>query len=173
MSIRQGRPEDYSKGPYLIVLDVAPCARSHPFHPPHHPSLPPRHRMAKPDQRVLTRVCFALFLVALRFLRPVSSSSSFPIPKKHVWLMQPFSVCSPICSRCRAFRAASDSFSRKLCNAFYLFTKANTHLRRMSAADTRSHLVAAIETRKREKVLQAGRIAALKRNATIPLMEFL
>ena len=25
MSIRQGRPEDYSKGPYLIVLDVAPC----------------------------------------------------------------------------------------------------------------------------------------------------
>lgn len=26
MSIRQGRPEDYSKGPYLIVLDVAPCS---------------------------------------------------------------------------------------------------------------------------------------------------
>lgn len=31
MSIRQGRPEDYSKGSYLIVLDVAPCPAFSPF----------------------------------------------------------------------------------------------------------------------------------------------
>lgn len=43
MSIRQGRPEDYSKGPYLIVLDVAPCSLTFALQsPPPGASLPYR-----------------------------------------------------------------------------------------------------------------------------------
>lgn len=195
MSIRQGRPEDYSKGPYLIVLDVAPCPLTSllclsnpreslplPYPSTCRSSFAPLLSFLVIAGRVCSRFetsrrelipsCAFLFFVSI-----VSSfflfffSFSFPpsppcccciiisyatrdyenrgdrvpplvgrnstLPREIFETEEPFLSllrfeCSPRggCVSKRILDARLSLFlsSRQLCNAFYLFTKANTHL---------------------------------------------
>lgn len=192
MSIRQGRPEDYSKGPYLIVLDVAPCpltslsllqppAESLPLPYPSVPALPryyllpfPRHSWTSLlpirnfEKRInsilrvsnsivpfflfrFTRICHlflssssSLLLLSYparrentRIVFPLRGTEFHPSERNFrdggaLSFSPPFRVLSTRRMRFQAYsRCSSLSLSlssRQLCNAFYLFTKANTHL---------------------------------------------
>lgn len=194
MSIRQGRPEDYSKGPYLIVLDVAPCPLTSllclsnpreslplPYPSTCRSSFAPLLSFLVIAGRVCSRFetsrrelipsCafpiqsfllffFFSFLFPFLLLLPVAAVLSYPTRRETTRIEEiafpsprgtefhpsernfrdgralsfspPFRVLSTRRMRFQAYsRCSSLSLplsSRQLCNAFYLFTKANTHL---------------------------------------------
>lgn len=190
MSIRQGRPEDYSKGPYLIVLDVAPCPLTSllclsnpreslplPYPSTCRSSFAPLLSFLVIAGRVCSRFetsrrelipsCafpiqsfllffFFSFLFPFLLLLPVAAVLSYPTLRESrrsrspprgtefhpsernfrdgraLSFSPPFRVLSTRRMRFQAYsRCSSLSLplsSRQLCNAFYLFTKANTHL---------------------------------------------
>lgn len=115
MSIRQGRPEDYSKGPYLIVLDVAPCPAFSA--PPFRPPIPLEFCVeVKLDKWMLILNINHLLGLIINLTSDSKQTfhlCSFPVSRLHFTFSPPLSLSL-----------------RKLCNAFYLFTKANTHLPR-------------------------------------------
>lgn len=196
MSIRQGRPEDYSKGPYLIVLDVAPCPLTSllclsnpreslplPYPSTCRSSFAPLlsflviagrvcSRFETSRRELIPSCAFSIqsflllfFFFVLQQYLP-SSFSSLLLPYYHILrderlresrrsrspprgtefhpsernfrdgralsFSPPFRVLSTRRMRFQAYsRCSSLSLplsSRQLCNAFYLFTKANTHL---------------------------------------------
>lgn len=198
MSIRQGRPEDYSKGPYLIVLDVAPCPLTSllclsnpreslplPYPSTCRSSFAPLLSFLVIAGRVCSRfetsrrelipscafpiqsflLLFFFFVLQQFIYLFLSSFSSLLLPYYHILrderlresrrsrspprgtefhpsernfrgralsFSPPFRVLSTRRMRFQAYsRCSSLSLplsSRQLCNAFYLFTKANTHL---------------------------------------------
>lgn len=194
MSIRQGRPEDYSKGPYLIVLDVAPCPLTSllclsnpreslplPYPSTCRSSFAPLLSFLVIAGRVCSRFetsrrelipsCafpiqsfllffFFSFLFPFLLLLPVAAVLSYPTRRETTRIEEiafppswdgippfrekfsrrksPFflSSVSSALHEADAFPSVFSMLvslslplsSRQLCNAFYLFTKANTHL---------------------------------------------